>query len=279
MITFNLNGNILTDERLYLPIELNGSFWYGDGFFDAMVFVNGNIHFRDLHWDRLVHSCQLLQINNPFANEDAFGNNVKLLANLTPDEARRIKLMVWRHSHQGYKPADAASEFLITTSPLHSEPYKLNINGLRLVTYTDNLKSFSPLGNVKSTSSALYVLATQYAQSRQADDALIFNTYHRPIETAGMNIYLVKGDTILTPGLDEGCLDGIMRRVMITICREKGIDLIERPIEHADIDQSEGILLSNTIKGIQWVNKLNHRVFDLPPVVIHLNEWLSTLEK
>lgn len=276
---YNLNGNIINDQGLDLSLTNNGSFWYGDGFFDAMMFDNDKVHFSNFHWDRLVHSCHVLKMNNPFINEVDFVDNVKRLANLTPHQTQRIKLVVWRHANQGYRIIDGTTEFLITTNPIQSKPYELNINGLSLATYTDNLKSFSPLGNIKSTSSALYVLATQYAQASQTDDAIILNTYLRPIETARMNLYLIKGDRIQTPGLEEGCLNGIMRRVMIKLCNEHDISLIEQPIEPMDLEECDGVILTSAIQGIQWVNRINEQVFHMSPLTVRLHEWLYNAVK
>ena len=62
-----INGTFVNHEEIVLPIHKNGSFWYGDGFFETMKYANGMILFEDLHWERIVTSCSVLKMKNPLA--------------------------------------------------------------------------------------------------------------------------------------------------------------------------------------------------------------------
>ena len=98
------NGKLIKAEHILLPVEKNGSFWYGDGFFEAMKYINGAILFEEKHWQRITNSCSILKIQNPFKDIESFKNSVFLLAKKSEDPFQRIKLVVWRNTFQSYNP-------------------------------------------------------------------------------------------------------------------------------------------------------------------------------
>lgn len=274
-MAFILNGQLVDGDHPTLPIVNNSSFWYGDGFFDAIKFSNNKIHFESYHWERLVNSCRILKMQNPFNHQQEFVQQIHILAQQYPNASLRIKIILWRHNSYQYKPANNTTEYLITAKTDTNSHYELNNSGLGLVTYTENLKSKSILGNIKSTSSALYVLATQYAQAMKMDDAVIFNTDLHPIETCRMNIFLIKNGDLLTPPLSEGCLDGIMRKVIINGCINYGVHLKETPIQMKDLENCDGMFVTSSIQGVQWVNKVNDVNFLFPPMVTILHQHIN----
>lgn len=256
-----INGTFVNQEELLLPISKNGSFWYGDGFFETIKYVNGKILFVELHWERIVTSCSILKIKNPFDSFDVFYNSVCLLAKNAENPSQRIKLILWRNTFKAYQPETKLTEYLISSSPLSDSDYIMNSSGLGLVIYTDHLKSISKIGNVKSTSSQLYVLATLYAQSLGLDDSILLNTKKNILETSRSNIAIVVNGTIYTPPLNEGCLDGIMRRVLLQICNEQNIPIQQEPITFDMLEKAEEVFTTNAIRGIQWVKSLKEKTY------------------
>lgn len=257
-MAYILNGKLINTENIDLNVNKNGSFWYGDGFFEAMKHVNGRILFVEQHWERIIISCSILKMENPFISLEQFCDYVNQLAiSSGPAPSKRIKLNVWRNTFQGYKPEGNHTEFLITAAEHSDIYYPLNTRGLRLCIYSKNLKSISSLGNVKSTSSQLYVLATLFAQDKSLDDSILLNSKINPIETSRANLWVIKKDTLYTPPLNEGCLDGIMRRVLLEICNEENIHVQQEPITLDFLKQAKEVFTSSSIGGIKWVTSVD----------------------
>lgn len=270
-----LNGKLISEDQIRLSINKNGSFWYGDGFFEVLKYSSGRIHFASLHWERIVSSCDILKMKNPFSDVDAFINCVHLLAKTSENQVQRIKMVLWRNTWQGYQPENDEAQFLITSFPLSDINYPLNINGLKLGIYSENLKSISKLGNVKSTSSQLYVLATLYTQQHQWDDSIILNSKKNIVETSRSNICIVKNETVHTPPLNEGCLDGIMRRVLLEICNENNIHIQQEPITLDMLKKAEEVFMSSSIRGIQWVGSVDERIYPSNQFAERLSKLLN----
>lgn len=276
LMAYILNGELIQQTHTNLPIDKNGSFWYGDGFFEAMKYVNGKLLFAELHWERIVTSCQILKMKNPFKNAEYFKEMIALLLKEDGNPIQRIKLTLWRNTFIGYQPEGDKVEYLVTSDPLSDSSYVLNNNGLGLGIYSENLKSISKLGNVKSTSSQLYVLATLYAQSKNLDDVILLNTRGNILETSRSNIGVVINGTIYTPPLNEGCLDGIMRRVLLQICNEENIPIQQEPISLDMLKKADEVFTTSAIRGIQWVKSIGEQVFDTQKISIQLSKLLNS---
>ncbi len=271
-----LNGKLIANESIDLAVNKNGSFWYGDGFFEAMKYVNGKILFVEQHWERVVSSCSILKMENPFENIEQFCDYADQLANSLPlTPSKRFKLILWRNTFQGYQPEGLNTEFLWISFDQADIYYPLNNSGLRLGIYIENLKSISKLGNVKSNSSQLYVLATLFTQAKGLDDSILLNSRKNPIETSRSNIWVINNDTLFTPPLNEGCLDGIMRRVLLEICNEENIPVQQEPITTDLLRTSKEVFTSSSIKGVQWVSSIDEAEYPTNDWAVRLSNLLN----
>ena len=81
------------------------------------------------------------------------------------------------------------------------------------------------------------------------DEAVVLNTERRPADTSFANIFIVKGEQILTPSLDQGCVAGVLRRRILENCGEL-FNITEQAIEIADLEQADEIFLTNAVRGI-----------------------------
>jgi branched-chain amino acid aminotransferase len=252
-----LNGKLIDEDQINLPVEKNGSFWYGDGFFEAMKYGDGRIFFLDEHWERINISCSLLKMANPIENETQLAHFARQLVQARKDKVSRLKLTLWRNNFQAYLPEDETIQYLMVGFTHEHLDYPLNPTGLKLAIYSENLKSVSKLGNIKSTSAQLYVLATLNTQQLGLDDSIILNTKKHLIETSRSNLFIVMDGVIFTPPLNEGCLDGIMRRILLQVCNEENIPLQQEPITLEMLQKAEEVFTSSSIRGIQWVQQVN----------------------
>jgi branched-chain amino acid aminotransferase len=274
-MSYILNGRLYHQDEPLLNIKKNGAFWFGDGFFESMKYANGQIYFVEQHWNRLVATCELLQATHPFEGINDFINQVNSLAATCQAPVQKIKLVCWRNTHNAYIPETPALEYLISTDDWGQAGYPFNNTGLRLSLYAHHQKSTSALGNIKSISSQLYVLAAAYANQQLTDDAILFNTRHHLIETSRANLWLVQAGTLYTPPLEEGCLNGVMRQVLLNICRQEGIKVLETPIEPHFLNTCQEVFISNSLRGVQWVQQVEEKKYLTNEVASHLSDLLN----
>ncbi len=97
-------------------------------------------------------------------------------------------------------------------------------------------------------------MAGIYSQKNALDDCLLLNNNGNIIEASGSNIFLIKTRQIITPGLESGCVDGVMRKNLIRIARESGFDVVdEKFVNQEDLINADEVFLCNAVSGIKWV--------------------------
>jgi len=76
-------------------------------------------------------------------------------------------------------------------------------------------------------------------------------------EGSGENIFLVSGNTVLTPPLSSSILPGITRDSVIQICQELGITIKERTIQRAALYVADELFFSGTAAEITPIRSVD----------------------
>jgi branched-chain amino acid aminotransferase len=76
-------------------------------------------------------------------------------------------------------------------------------------------------------------------------------------EGSGENIFMVAGDTVLTPPLSSSILPGITRDSVIAICHELGITVKERSVQRAALYVADELFFSGTAAEITPIRSVD----------------------
>ena len=77
-------------------------------------------------------------------------------------------------------------------------------------------------------------------------------------EGSGENIFMVSGDTVLTPPLSSSILPGITRDSVIQICEQLGISIKERTIQRAALYLADELFFSGTAAEVTPIRSVDH---------------------
>ena len=260
----NYNGNILSaDQPLFTAA--NRAFRYGDAVFETIRMMHGEILFFEKHLDRLQRSMKLLRMD---VNSDLDFHKLYLAIRHLDQSNRlggngRVRLEVFRNDGGLYTPQSNAVSYLIEASPLNGKEYILNETGLKIEVYTDIKKPVSRLSNLKSANALYYVMAGLHKRENGLDDCLVLNTDDNIAEAISSNIFLVKGEQLITPGLDQACVAGVMREFILQQATENNIPVVESAISIDDMLIADEVFLTDVIHGIRWVSAFrNKRYFN-----------------
>ncbi len=250
------NGEFETDSILLSP-SCNG-FRYGLGLFETMRVSQGLLRLADLHYNRLMSGIALLQVKPPQNwTFEYFAAQVSRLSALFPSvDELRVRLNMFSPSTSF--PGDSETlEWIMQASPLSKDYLNYNIDGLHICTFHDGLKSTGAFSNLKSNNYLLSVLAAKHARKNQCHDAILLNSLGRVAETSVANLFAVFNNTIVTPPLSEGPVDGVMRKHLIDHANQLGIQVQEAMLSITDLENAQEIFLTNALYGIRWVEVLN----------------------
>lgn len=246
-MTVCFNGAFYSAGTPLLTVQ-NRSYKWGDGVFETMKVFNGKLLLEDLHFERLFLSLRMLQIETAatFTTSRLAGDVLQLCrANGCPEHAR-IRLAVFRTE-------DNAAAYTIEASPLDEMINQWPNDGLELVLFPYARKSMDAFANLKTANFLPYVLAQRFAAERKADDALVLNAQNFLCDSSKANLFLVKGKNVYTPALHQGCVNGVMRRVVIDEVKKLGFRLHAAEVEETQLLTADEVFLTNAIQTIRWV--------------------------
>ena len=252
---FNYNGRFFADDETVLSKD-DRSYRYGDGLFETMKLTNGNILFRDQHFERLFSGLEVLKFHIPVLfTKQKIEEEIKELSKKNECErSARIRLSVSRGGG-GLYDCDNKLSYLIECWPL--EQKDLNENGLIIDIFPDAKKSIDVFSNLKSANYLPYVMAAVWAKENKLNDALILNQHDRICDSTIANIFWVKDNNIFTVPLDEGCVDGVMRRNFLDLDK----NIIQEILTENILLDADEIFLTNVITSIRWVGQFRNKKY------------------
>lgn len=241
---------------------------YASSVFEGQRAYGGTIFKLDEHSARLRNSAELLGFTLPWSVEQisAACNEVVAANGLTDAYVRPI---AWRGSEQMGVSAQRTRPHLAVATWVWGKYFDeaKAARGIRL----DIAEWRRPAPYTAPTSSkaaGLYMIATlskHRAEDRGFDDALMFDWRGQVAEATGANAFFVKDGVIHTPTPD--CfLDGITRRTVIDLARQRGIEVIERSIWPEELETFEQFFLTGSAAEVTHVGSAgpwNFEVGDL----------------
>jgi branched-chain amino acid aminotransferase len=254
MAKYNYNGQILTTKKALnnsLPMN-NRSFKYGDGLFETIRVFEGKIPFLNLHFQRLKQGMEVLSLEAPqnFTLDFLQVQIEKILPHQKSNS--RVRLMVFRQGEGLYTPVSNQINFLIEISELEKSYLELNTQPLTYGIFEAIRVSTDILSNLKTNNSLPYILAGNYKKRKGLGEVLVLNTWGRICEGMASNIFIQVADNqLFTPSLEEGCVAGTMRKIILEIAPQIGIEITETKCELIILNDAQEIFTSNAIQGIQ----------------------------
>ncbi|WP_207532593.1 aminotransferase class IV [Desertivirga arenae] len=256
----NYNGNIYPADQAVLTIS-NRSFRYGDGLFESMRVIKGELLFAELHAERLQKGLNALkfegasQMNAEFLKEKI----AELLSRNQYGDNARVRITVYRDGDGLYSPESNRLAYAIEMTKSNETYFLQNARGLIVDVYQEVTKPVNFLSNHKTCNSLPFVMAGLYRKQHSLDEVFILNQYGFLCEAMSSNVFVFYDKQIYTPALSEGCIAGVMRAVVMDIAEEMGMPVIEAQINPEILNAADEVFLTNASRGIQWVMGFNNK--------------------
>jgi len=260
----NYNGKIEVNTTKLVDHD-NRGLAYGDALFETIRVSAGKLFFWEDHYFRLMSSMRILRMEIPmtFTMEYLEEEILKVIPTTEIKDTFRIKITVWRNTGGKYRPDTNQVSFMISAEKLDSPFYTLPTNFYEIELFKDHYVTAGLLSTLKSNNKVLQVLGSIYAEENDYDNCLLLNEKKQVVEALNGNIFLVKDYKIKTPPLSDGCLNGIMRKQIISILAEfPDYILEEESVSPFELQKADEIFITNVIVGIQPVSKYRKKEYD-----------------
>ncbi|WP_138434211.1 aminotransferase class IV [Winogradskyella algicola] len=262
----NFNGKLVNSNNAILTSE-NRGYKYGDALFETLKVVNGKIFFWEDHYFRLMASMRIMRMDIPmnFTMEFLEAEILKTIdANNLSNTSARVRLNVDRGEGGKYLPDETSKVAFNIIAETFNEPfYSVKVGQTYEVDlYKDFFIAPGLLSGLKNNNKAIQVMGSIYAKENDLENCLVLNTNKSVIEALNGNLFLVKGDKIKTPPLEDGCLKGVMRKQVLEIL-SKDVNLYteESSISPFELQKADELFITNVIKGIVPISKYRKKTY------------------
>lgn len=248
------NGKVQPMHSVGAPMETR-AFLFADGCFESMRWTQGKVPYLSLHVGRLRAALTARGIDvNPSLEEMTLSASLQEWAQTWGFSGdARIRLTAWRAGKGAYLPTTDEVEWVATAEPVEERGFELPAKGLDVDIYQDMVKPMTPTSRFKNLAADVYVQAARHARIKGWGDALILNQDQKIIESSRSNLFVVSNGVLYTPSLDDGCVAGVMRAVVIRVALSHNVKVYECTLTPQALLQADELFLTNAVRGVEWV--------------------------
>lgn len=266
-----LNNAILPLEKAHISVQDRG-FRFGDGVFETIAVYRGLPYQWELHMQRLKNGLQALDI--PFNSDELRQPALQLVSkNGLSDATLRIAISRGVGS-QGYLPTGAAQSTVVIEATKRITP-PIDPATLWLAEVEKPSPKALPV-QYKLAQGINSTLARMQAAQHGCLDGLLLNAHGDICEAGSANLFWRIGDTLYTPALDCGVLDGTTRAALLRLSPYK-IEQGAYPLEH--LQRADAVIATNTHWQAMPITALQPQGWEFPESVALAGALRAALHK
>ena len=254
----------LADARVSV---MTHAFNYGTAVFEGIrAYWNGDegqLFVLDLiaHYERLKASARLLMMEVPYSPEELAAHTVEMLRRDGLREDVYIRPIVYKSSETiGVRLHNLDADVVIFGVPFGQ--YIDTEGGIRAQVSTWRRTDDNAIP-ARGKITGAYVngaLAKSEAQLNGYDEAIVLTQDGHVSEGSAENLFVVKGGKLVTPAVTDNILEGITRRRMMQLARERlEVSSEERTIDRTELYSADEVFLCGTGAQISPVVEIDRR--------------------
>jgi len=215
----------------------------------------------DAHYERLEQSARILLMKLPHAAAELSALTVELCARNGFRTDVYVRPFSYKANEEiGVRLHDVRDAFAIVALPF--ERYFDAQRGLRCgVSAWRRIDDTMAPARGKITGTYVNsALAKSDAILSGFDEAIMLSSEGHVCEGSAENIFIVRRGVLYTPDPSQNILEGVTRRIVITLAREElGIEVCERAIDRSELMIADEIFITGSAAGVQWIESIDHR--------------------
>ena len=237
---------------------------YGCGAFEgvrAYNTVNGTAIFRlQEHTDRLFNSAKILRMAIPFSKEQVMQVQ-RDVVRANKLESCYLRPLTWIGSQKlGVSPRGNQIHLMVAAwawgAYLGEEGMTRGIR-VKTSSYTRHHVNITMTQAKAVSNYTNSIMANMEALDDGYDEALLLDPSGFVSEGAGENIFVIKDGVVYTPDLSAGALNGITRNTVLHICKDLGIELVQKRITRDEIYIADEAFFTGTAAEVTPIRELD----------------------
>ena len=188
------------------------------------------------HYDRLVRSAKLIQIDNPYSKEEMKKALVDVVKANEYDENLSVRQTLFVDGFGSWGSADPVDMF-VAPIPRGRTSAEYNKKGLNVcITSWRRISDETLSPRIKCGANYINSRVGQREALRNGYDTCLFlNEAGKVSEGPGSCFFMVRNGELITPQLTDSVLESITRDTVIKIAESKGYKVVERTIDRTEL--------------------------------------------
>lgn len=242
---------------------------YADGLFETLAVHNGRPRRWQAHMDRLGAGCERLGLTIP--PQAILLREVQTVSAGLPDAV--VKIVLTRDGvGRGYMPPISQNCTRIVSAHIFPDGVaEACREGLEARVCDLRLSIQPALGGMKHLNRLEQVLASAELREAGVAEGILLDREEHVVSAISANIFLIKGDRLLTPRLDQCGVRGVVRSQILarfsSRCEQRRImmDLLQ---------EADEVFICNSIRGIVPITRIDEQAYPIGPVTREVQTWM-----
>ena len=244
---------------------LSHTLHYGCGAFEGVRAYKGDdgstsIFRLEDHTTRLFNSAKILRMVIPFTKEQVNQAQIDVIRE-NKLESGYLRPLTWVGDKKlGVSTKGNDSHLMVAAWPwgayLGEEGMKRGIR-VKISSYTRHHVNITMTQAKAVSTYTNSILATREATEDGYDEAVLLDASGFVAEGAGENIFVVKDGVVYTPDLSAGALNGITRNTVLHICKDLGLELVQKRITRDEVYISDEVFFSGTAAEVTPIREID----------------------
>ncbi len=257
-ILIYINGTLYPRREARISV-FDSAVQGGDAVWEGLRVYDGRIFCLDRHLERLQHSAHALAFQevpgNAFITRALFET---LQANQMRDGVH-IRLTLTR----GEKITSGMDPRLNQAGPtlIILPEWKPPVYPPEITLITSSVRRNSPMSldsKIHHNNLLNNILAKIEANHAGADAGILLDKDGFVSEADGVNLFCIRKQTVYTPHADS-CLPGITRGLVMELCREQGIPVLEKNLSITEFYTADEVFTTGTMGELTRVSAIDGR--------------------
>ena len=244
---------------------LSHTLHYGCGAFEGVRAYKGDdgstaIFRLEDHTTRLFNSAKILRMTIPFTKEEVNQAQSEVVrANKL--ESGYLRPLTWVGDKKlGVSTKGNDIHLMVAAWPwgayLGEEGMQRGIR-VKISSYTRHHVNITMTQAKAVSNYTNSILANREATDDGYDEAVLLDASGFVAEGAGENIFVVKDGVVYTPDLSAGALNGITRNTVLHICKDLGLELVQKRITRDEVYISDEVFFSGTAAEVTPIREID----------------------
>lgn len=244
-------------------------FAYGDGLFRTVRLRAGQVAAWSRHLRKIEVDCRSLGLDEP--NADLIERSLGSIAARHPDCVVRITVTAGQGARGYRRLAGTALTTVVRATATPEWPAQFALDGVPVHLCRLRLGHQPALAGIKHLNRLEQVLARAEWTDPAVPEGLTLDIAGNAVCGTMSNLFIVSAGRLATPDLTRCGVAGVQRERILAWAQANAIDVGVETVCRERLLAADALLLSNSVFGCWWVNRIGKQRFNPP-------DWLGALQ-